>query len=75
MQAINAIESLKARYSRSFDTKDRPTLDSALADDIVVDTTALGGDHVTGASKYLALLKRNYSKTLPSITDTCLKST
>lgn len=64
VQAINAIESLKARYFRSLDTKDWPSVDSALADDVDVDTTALGGDRVTGAANYLALLKRNYGKTI-----------
>jgi hypothetical protein len=63
LQAINAIESLKARYFRGFDTKDWPVVDSALADDVVVDTTALDGDQVTGASAYLAMLKRKHSKT------------
>ncbi|MFI6362247.1 nuclear transport factor 2 family protein [Nocardia sp. NPDC050630] len=60
LQAINTIESLKARYFRSFDTKDWSALGSVLADDVDVDTTALGGTSVTGASNYVAALQRDY---------------
>ncbi|WP_329409823.1 nuclear transport factor 2 family protein [Nocardia vinacea] len=60
LQAINAIESLKARYFRSLDTKDWAAFGSVLADDIDVDTTALGGTRVTGASNYVAALQRDY---------------
>lgn len=61
-QAINAIESLKARCFRSIDTKDWEALDSVVAEDVSVDSTALEGDRVTGASNYVALLKRDYDK-------------
>jgi len=63
-QALIAIEALKARYFRSFDTKDWPTLGTVLADDVDVDETALGGDHVTGATNYVSLLKHDYDKTV-----------
>lgn len=64
LQAINTIESLKARYFRGFDTKDWSTLGSVLANDIDVDTTALGGTSVTGASNYVAALQRDYGTTV-----------
>ncbi|WP_433526935.1 nuclear transport factor 2 family protein [Nocardia pseudovaccinii] len=60
LQAINAIESLKARYCRGLDTKDWAAVGSVLADDIDVETTALGGTRVTGASNYVAALQRDY---------------
>jgi len=63
LQAINAIESLKGRYFRGLDTKDWDTVDSTLAKEAVVDTTALGGDRVIGAANYVALLKRDSGNT------------
>ncbi|WP_405813436.1 nuclear transport factor 2 family protein [Streptomyces sp. NBC_01390] len=62
LQAIDAIELLKARYCRLLDTKDWDDLKSVLAIDVVVDTTALGGDLVVGASNCEAMLERKYDK-------------
>ncbi|MEV2224817.1 nuclear transport factor 2 family protein [Nocardia vinacea] len=59
-QAINVIESLEARYFRILDTKDWSAFDSVLADDIDVDTTALGGDRVRGASNHVAALQTRW---------------
>ncbi|MEV5834520.1 nuclear transport factor 2 family protein [Nocardia sp. NPDC052112] len=64
LQAINAIESLKARYFRNLDTKDWSAFGSVLADDIDVDTTAVGGERVTGAADYVAALQRDYGNTV-----------
>ncbi|WP_433761263.1 nuclear transport factor 2 family protein [Nocardia sp. CA-135398] len=64
MQAINTIESLKARYFRSLDTKDWSTFGSVLADDIDVDTTAVGGDRIRGASNHVVALQTDYGTTV-----------
>lgn len=66
LQAINAIESLKARYFRSLDIKDWSTFRSGLADDIDVDTTAVGGVGVGvgGASSYVSALQSIYGNTV-----------
>ncbi|MEV6335332.1 nuclear transport factor 2 family protein [Nocardia vinacea] len=60
LQAINVIESLKARYFRTLDTKDWSAFGTVLADDIDVDTTAVGGDRVRGASNHAAALQTDY---------------
>ncbi|WP_433526934.1 nuclear transport factor 2 family protein [Nocardia pseudovaccinii] len=60
LQAINVIESLKARYFRTLDTKDWSAFGTALADDVDVDATALGGDRVRGASNHVAALQTDY---------------
>ena len=60
LQAINAIESLNARYFRRLDTKGWSTFSSALADDIDENTTAVGGVHISGASTYASALQSNY---------------
>lgn len=66
LQAINAIESLTARHFRSLDTKDWSTFSSGLADDIDVDTTAVGGVGVGvgGASSYVSALQSIYGNTV-----------
>ncbi|WP_433621996.1 nuclear transport factor 2 family protein [Nocardia sp. CA-120079] len=64
LQAINAIESLKARYFRSLDTKDWSVFGSVLAGDIDVDTTSVGGDRVRGASNHVAALQTDYGNSV-----------
>jgi SnoaL-like domain len=67
LQTINAIEALKARYFRRVDTKDWAALGSVLADDIDVDTTAMGGGRVAGASNYVAQLQRDYDTPVTTV--------
>ncbi|WP_330252830.1 nuclear transport factor 2 family protein [Nocardia sp. NBC_00565] len=64
LQAINAIESLKARYFRSLDTKDWSAFGSVLADDVDVDMTPVGGVRVNGASNYVSALQHDYGTTV-----------
>jgi hypothetical protein len=58
MDDVEAIKQLKARYFRTMDTKDWPGMRGVFADDVVVDTTASGGDVLTGADDFIAFLQR-----------------
>jgi uncharacterized protein (TIGR02246 family) len=57
MDDIEAIKQLKARYFRTMDTKDWDAMRRVFADDVVMDTTAAGGNLVTGADAFLAFLR------------------
>ena len=54
---VEAIQQLKARYFRSIDTKDWDALQQVVSDDVVVDTTASGGNVITGAAPFVAFLR------------------
>jgi len=54
---IRAIERLKARYFRTMDSKEWDAMREVLADDIVMDTTASGGNVITGAVDFIAFLR------------------
>jgi ketosteroid isomerase-like protein len=54
---VEAIKRLKARYFRTIDAKDWDGLRQVFTDDVVVDTTASGGDVVTGATPFVAFLR------------------
>jgi uncharacterized protein (TIGR02246 family) len=56
MDDIEAIKQLKARYFRTMDTKDWAAMRAVFADDLVMDTTASGGDVVYGADEFMAFL-------------------
>jgi uncharacterized protein (TIGR02246 family) len=53
---VEAIRQLKARYFRLMDTKDWEAMRQVFADDVVVDTTASGGNITTGADEYMVFL-------------------
>src|SRR4051812_28083596 len=53
---IEAIRRLKARYFRTMDTKDWAAMRDVFADDVVVDTTASGGNVVEGADEFVELI-------------------
>jgi uncharacterized protein (TIGR02246 family) len=57
MDDIEAIKQLKARYFRTMDTKDWAGMRQVFTDDVIMDTTAAGGDVVTGADEFLAFLQ------------------
>jgi uncharacterized protein (TIGR02246 family) len=57
MDNIEAIKQLKARYFRTMDTKDWTGMRRVFTDDVVMDTTAAGGDVVAGADKFLEFLQ------------------
>jgi uncharacterized protein (TIGR02246 family) len=54
---IEAIKQLKARYFRTMDTKDWAAMRRVFTDDVVMDTTAAGGNLVTGADEFMAFLQ------------------
>jgi len=54
---IEAIKQLKARYFRTMDTKDWLGMRQVFTDDVVIDTTASGGEVVAGADEFLAYLE------------------
>jgi uncharacterized protein (TIGR02246 family) len=54
---LEAIKQLKARYFRTMDTKDWASMREVFADDVVVDTTASGGNVATGADEFMAFLQ------------------
>jgi hypothetical protein len=64
MDDVEAIKQLKARYFRTMDTKDWRGMRGVFADDVVVDTTASGGDVVTGADDFIAFLQRTLGDTV-----------
>lgn len=51
------IRQLKARYFRTMDTKDWDGMRQVFTDDVSIDTTASGGDVVTGADEFMAFLR------------------
>ena len=57
MDDLEAIRQLKARYFRTMDTKDWEAMRQVFADDVVVDTTASGGERITGGDRFLAYLQ------------------
>jgi uncharacterized protein (TIGR02246 family) len=57
MDDIEAIKQLKARYFRTMDTKDWSGMRQVFTDDVVIDTTASGGEVVAGADEFLAYLQ------------------
>ena len=57
MDDIEAIKQLKARYFRTMDTKDWSGMRKVFTDDVVMDTSAAGGDVVAGADEFLAFLQ------------------
>ena len=56
MDDIEAIKQLKARYFRTLDSKDWDGYRQVFTDDVVVDTTASGGERITGADAFLEYL-------------------
>jgi hypothetical protein len=54
---IEAIKQLKARYFRTMDTKDWDAMREVFTDDVVMDTTASGGNVITGAEQCIAFLR------------------
>jgi ketosteroid isomerase-like protein len=54
---IEAIKQLKARYFRTMDTKDWAAMRLVFTDDVVVDTTASGGEVVSGADNFMTFLR------------------
>ena len=64
MDDVEAIKQLKARYFRTLDTKDWDGMRQVLADEVVVDTTASGGNVVAGADEFLAFLQEALAGTV-----------
>lgn len=58
MDDIEAIKQLKARYFRTMDTKDWAGMRQVFADDLTIDTTASGGNVVTGADEFMVFLRK-----------------
>lgn len=58
MDPIESIKQLKARYFRMLDSKDWVGMRRVLSDDVVVDTTASGGEVTTGADDFIEILQR-----------------
>src|SRR3954463_7455698 len=54
---VEAIKRLKARYFRTMDTKDWAAMREVFTDDVAIDTTASGGNVVTGATAFIAFLQ------------------
>jgi ketosteroid isomerase-like protein len=54
---VEAIKQLKARYFRTMDTKDWAAMRLVFTDDVVVDTTASGGEVVSGADTFMTFLR------------------
>jgi uncharacterized protein (TIGR02246 family) len=52
-----AIEQLKARYFRMMDSKNWTAFRDLFTDDVVIDTTASGGNVTTGAAEFVAFLE------------------
>jgi 3-phenylpropionate/cinnamic acid dioxygenase small subunit len=57
LEDVEAIKQLKARYFRTIDSKDWDALTDVFTDDVVIDTTASGGNVVTGAVPFVAFLR------------------
>jgi uncharacterized protein (TIGR02246 family) len=56
-EEIERLKQLKARYFRTMDTKDWAGMRAVFADDVVMDTTAAGGNLITGADAFLEFLR------------------
>jgi uncharacterized protein (TIGR02246 family) len=56
MGDIEAIKQLKARYFRTLDTRDWEGFRQVFTDDVVIDTTASGGELITGGDAFIAYL-------------------
>jgi uncharacterized protein (TIGR02246 family) len=54
---VEAIKQLKARYFRTMDTKDWDGMREVFTEDVVIDTTASGGNVTTGAAEFVAFLR------------------
>ena len=57
MDDLEAIRQLKARYFRTMDTKDWAAMRTVFTHDVVIDTTASGGNVVEGADAFMAFLE------------------
>jgi diadenosine tetraphosphatase ApaH/serine/threonine PP2A family protein phosphatase len=57
VEELERLKQLKARYFRTMDTKDWAGMRAVFADDVVMDTTAAGGNLVTGADAFLDFLR------------------
>jgi len=55
---IEDIKQLKARYFRTLDTKDWEGYREVFTDDVVIDTTASGGERINGADAFVEYLGR-----------------
>jgi uncharacterized protein (TIGR02246 family) len=55
---VEAIRQLKARYFRTMDTKNWPAMRLVFADDVVMDTTASGGNVIRGADEFMEFLRQ-----------------
>jgi uncharacterized protein (TIGR02246 family) len=61
---VEAIKQLKARYFRTLDTKDWDAMRRVFVDQVVIDTTASGGNVVTGADEFMAFLREALAGTV-----------
>jgi uncharacterized protein (TIGR02246 family) len=57
LEDVESIKQLKARYFRTMDTKDWDAMRQVFTDDVVMDTTAAGGNLVTGADAFMDFLR------------------
>jgi uncharacterized protein (TIGR02246 family) len=57
LEDVEAIKQLKARYFRTMDAKDWTAMRQVFSDDVVVDTTASGGNVITGANDFVTFLR------------------
>jgi len=57
MDHLEAIKQLKARYFRTMDTKDWAGMREVFSADVVVDTTASGGNVIRGADAFMTFLR------------------
>lgn len=64
MDDIEAIRQLKARYFRTMDTRDWEGMRQVFTEDVVVDTSAAGGNVVSGADQFIEFLKETLSGTV-----------
>lgn len=58
MDDVEAIKQLKARYCRTMDMKDWPSMREVFTDDVAMDTTDSGGSLIRGADDFLAFLEK-----------------
>ncbi|HWD55324.1 MAG TPA: nuclear transport factor 2 family protein [Acidimicrobiales bacterium] len=61
MDDIEEIRQLKARYFRTMDTKDWEAMRRVFTDDVLVDTSAAGGNVIRGAEEFVAFLRETLS--------------
>ena len=64
MDDVEAIKQLKARYFRTLDTKDWDAMRRVFVDQVAIDTTASGGNVVTGADEFMAFLREALAGTV-----------